>query len=178
MKICNNFRRFQKNDRKLNFSIGKILVPSLFSMRVGREHWRLFTDIHDKKRWSCTIPFIVGVCDTLREYSSIVYSRRIVTVVVNDERSRWLFTIVAIHRKVSYMTAVNDHRQQLSFFHRNWSVYGRLRPEVIDLGRFSQNYIKLQNVQNSGIFHLSMVVFMKITTTYIDHKFSVFRNHQ
>ncbi len=69
-----------------------------------------------------------AVCDILQCDPSVVYSHRIITVLVNDERMRSLFMISVIYRKRSYMTAVNDHCKQPSFFVVNdWgtAVYDR-----------------------------------------------------
>jgi hypothetical protein len=51
-----------------------------------------------------------------------------------SEYLRSLFMISVIYRKTSYMTAVNDHCNQPSFFVVNDWGYGRLRPVEIDLG--------------------------------------------
>ena len=51
----------------------------------------------------------------LQYYPSVVYSRRIITVVVNGEYLRSLFTMSVIHRKSLYMTAVNGHCKRLPF---------------------------------------------------------------
>ena len=64
----------------------------------------------------------------LQYYPSVVYSRRIITVVVNGEYLRSLFTMSVIHRNSLYMNAVNGHCKQLSFFVVNYcytAVYGR-----------------------------------------------------
>ncbi|CAF3883212.1 unnamed protein product [Rotaria magnacalcarata] len=49
-------------------------------------------------------------------YMTVVYSRRIFTVVVKGERLWSLFTINVIHPKTSYTTAGNGHCQINKFF--------------------------------------------------------------
>ena len=73
--------------------------------------------------------FTPGVYDILRYYSSIVYSCHVITVVVNGERLRSLFTMIITHRKTLYMIVVNGHGNRVAFFiviDQYMPVYGRV----------------------------------------------------
>ena len=69
-----------------------------------------------KNTWLYFVPLTVDVRDSLRLYPWVVYTQRVVTVLVNGDVSQSSFPMVVIQRKAPYMIVGYSQRERLSFF--------------------------------------------------------------